>query len=92
LSSVNSGVFLTPEFANRYTIGICCDTGRPKYDSLINVFKNNTNASFVFEKRGTYSITDIPIESLQLDNSNYINVFSQSNFIYQNSTIEPVKV
>jgi hypothetical protein len=85
-------LFLTHEYSNRYTYGICCDTGLPNYDKLINLFLQNTNSKFLFENRGTFPITDLKVNNQPLNANNFIQQFANSNFVYANSTVEPIDV
>jgi hypothetical protein len=85
-------LFLTHEYSNRYTIGICCDTKLPNYDNLINIFLSNLNTKFFFENRGTYPITDLKVDYQPLNAGNFSQRFPSSNFVYANSTVEPINV
>jgi hypothetical protein len=71
---------------------MCCDTGLPNYDSLINAFQHNPKTKYFFENRGTYPITEKEINYSPLNTLNFSQAFPISNFIYANSTIEPINV
>ncbi len=92
LNSIMPALFLTHEYSNRYTVGICCDTKLPNYDNLIKNFMSNLNTKFFFENRGTFPITDLKVNFQSLNFNNFSQGFSNSNFVYANSTVEPISV
>jgi len=91
LNAIKAAMFLTLEYGRRYTIGICCSTTDPDYDGLIQAFQGK-NAEFVFEKRGTQPVTEMNVNAKQLSSGVYVDLFKNSNVVYQNSTTEPVSV
>jgi len=90
LNTIEPSLFLTHQYGNRYTIGLCCDTGLPTYEGLIYAFRRNPKTKFFFENRGTYPVSNQISNFEPLNAANFAQRFPNSNFIYANSATEPI--
>jgi len=95
LPSINGEFASTPDMYNRYTVGICCDTGVKEFsqqiDSVATSYKSKGHkVETLFETESTYQTLAKP--TFSLNGNNFSDCYADSNLIWVNSTSERIRV
>ncbi len=95
LASINGEFASTPDMYNRYTVGLCCDTGVKEFsrqvDSVATSYKTKGyKVETLFETESTYQTLAKP--TISLNGNNFAKCYADSNLIWANSTSERIRV